>query len=385
MEWLETWRERRKHDDGDETDGASMTGEPTGDDSKGVATGATDGKGSVDENAHNDENTHNEDVDPTGHTADGGPRIDAAGGPRAVETGDAGSAAAGSAGDTNSAAGGPEYGERATATDSAADGGQAGDSKPVIVVVDEKPIFGLNLAWVPGALAFALVMIWLVIGSYSRPASGWQAMQEDVGKISVAVSKAASERQAEVDELLYDSPKPTVEQLDELGGWKLELKQTTVKGKQHVTITNVAAPGGKGAEVWSGDLSTSGPVEIRLHAPLETVLDGGPSDKLVTRAYSITGTLKTDDGEGKGKKFEGKSDGSSATTGEAGDAGNAGGDGYSIVSLINGDSDYRMADLKAVAVDPAGSNAGEDGAARQQTAPGDEMRDTIEPSSTRGE
>ena len=373
MRWLETWRERRKHD-GDEADGASMIGESTGDDSRGVATGDTGGKGEVDENAH----AHNEDVDTAGNTADGSPRIDAADGPRAGETWDAGAAAAG-AGDGASVTS-PEYGERARAAGSAADGGQAGDSKPVIVVVDEKPVFGLNLAWVPGALAFALVMIWLVIGGYSRPASGWQAMQEDVGKISVAVSKAASKRQAEVDELLYDSPKPTAEQLDELGGWKLELKQTTVKGKQHVTITNVAAPGGKGEEVWSGDLSTSEPVEIRLHAPLETVLDGGPSDKLVTRTYSITGTLKTDDGDGK--KGDGKSDGSSATTGEAGDAVD---DGYSIVSLINGDSDYRMADLKAVTVDPADSNAGEDGDTRQQTAPGDEMRDTIEPPSPRGE
>lgn len=379
MEWLEKWRERRKHD-GDETDGTPMIGESadsTNDAGKGLATaaGSTGGNGVVDGNAHNE---HNGDVDHAGQTADGSPRIDAAVGPRAGETGDAGDAAAGN-GNASSAAG-PEYGERAASAGGAADGGQAGDSKPVIVVVDEKPIFGLNLAWVPGALAFALVMIWLVIGGYSRPASGWQAMQEDVGKISVAVSKAASKRQAEVDELLYDSPKPTVEQLDELGGWKLELKQTTVKGKQHVTITNVAAPGGKGEEVWSGDLSTEGPVEIRLHAPLETVLDGEPSDKLVTRAYSITGTLKTDDGDGK--KGEGKSGGSSATTGEARDT--TGSDGYSIVSLINGDSDYRMADLKAVAVDPAGSDAGEDGATRQQTVPGDEMRDTIEPPSPRG-
>ena len=383
MRWLEkTWRERRKHDV-DEADGASMTGESTGDDSKGAATatGNTGGRGAVGKNARNDENTLNGNVDHAGQTAYGSARIDATSDPRADETGDAGDAAADNSGDTNSAAGGPEYGERATAAGSDASGGQAGDSKPVIVVVDEKPVFGLNLAWVPGALAFALVMIWLVIGGYSQPAKGLQAVQEDVGKISVAVSKAASKRQAEVDELLYDSPKPTVEQLDELGGWKLELKQTTVKGKQHVTITNVAAPGGKGEEVWSGDLSTEGPVEIRLHAPLETVLDGEPSDKLVTRAYSITGTLKTDDGNSKGKKGGSKSGGSSANTGEAGDTGS---DGYSIVSLINGDSDYRMADLKAVAVDAAGADAVEDGST-QQTAPGGEMRDTIEPPSPRGE
>lgn len=364
-----------------------MSGESTDDASKGVATGDTAGMSVIDENVRDDS------VEATSQTtrttagaprtdADGRPIADATGSPRASETGDEDAAAADTVDVASSA--GPEYGERATAPGSSPASEQAGDSEsdpadaaggsePVIIVVDKRPILGFNLAWIFGALMFILAMSWLATGSSSQPARDLQAMQEDVGKISAAVSKAASKRQAEVDKLLYDSPKPTVEQLDKLGGWKLELKQTAVKGKQHVTITNVSAPGGKGEKVWSGDLSSKEPVKVRLHAPLETTLDGSPTDKLVTRTYSVTGSLKTDDG----KKGSGKSGGSSTTTGEAGDVGD---EGYSIMSLINGDSDSRMADLKAVAVGSAGSGAGENGATRQQTAPGDEMDDALKPS-----
>lgn len=389
MRWLETWRERRKHD-GNEADGASTVGEATDDASKGAATGDAAGTSVVDENAHDDS------VEAASQTtrttagvpradANDGPIADATGSPRSSETGDENTAAAGT-GDDGSVTG-PEYGERAPAAGSTAGGGQAGDSEhdpvdaagdePVIIIVDKKPLFGFNMTWMLVMLVFALAMIWLGTGNASQPARDLQAMQEDVGKISAAVSKAASKRQAEVDKLLYDSPKPTAGQLDKLGGWKLELKQTAAKDKQHVTITNVAAPGGKGEKVWSGDLASKEQVKVRLHAPLETALDGSPTDKLVTRSYSITGSLKTDDG----KKGSGKSGGSSATTGEAGDNGD---NGYSIMSLINGDSDSRMADLKAVAVGSAGSGAGENGATRQQTAPGDEMDDALKPSDRRG-
>lgn len=386
MRWLETWRERRKHD-GDEADGASTIGEATEDGGNGAATGDTAGASVIDENVRDGS------VEATSQTtrttagapradADGRPIADATGSPRASETGDEDAAAA-DTGDNGSVVD-PEYGERAPVAGSTAGSGQAGDSghdpvdaaggsEPVIIVVDKKPILGFNLAWIFGALMFILAMSWLATGSSSQPARDLQAMQEDVGKISAAVSKAASKRQAEVDKLLYDSPKPTVEQLDKLGGWKLELKQTAVKGKQHVTITNVAAPAGSSKTVWSGDLSSKEPVKVRLHAPLETALDGSPTDKLVTRTYSVTGSLKTDDG----KKGSGGSSGPSTTTGEAGDVGD---EGYSIMSLINGDSDSRMADLKAVAVGSAGSGAGENGATRQQTAPGDEMDDALKPS-----
>lgn len=386
MRWLETWRERRKHD-GDEADGASTIGEATEDGGNGAATGDTAGMSVIDENVRDDS------VEATSQTtrttagaprtdADGRPIADATGSPRASETEDEDAAAADTVDVASSA--GPEYGERATAPGSSPASEQAGDSEsdpvdaaggsePVIIVVDKRPILGFNLAWIFGALMFILAMSWLATGSSSQPARDLQAMQEDVGKISAAVSKAASKRQAEVDKLLYDSPKPTVEQLDKLGGWKLELKQTAVKGKQHVTITNVAAPAGSSKTVWSGDLSSKEPVKVRLHAPLETALDGSPTDKLVTRTYSVTGSLKTDDG----KKGSGGSSGPSTTTGEAGDVGD---EGYSIMSLINGDSDSRMADLKTVAVDSAGSGAGENGATRQQTAPGDEMDDALKPS-----
>lgn len=386
MRWLETWRERRKHD-GDEADGASTIGEATEDGGNGAATGDTAGASVIDENVRDGS------VEATSQTtrttagaprtdADDRPIADATGSPRASETGDEDAAAADTVDVASSA--GPEYGERATAPGSSPASEQAGDSEsdpadaadgsePVIIVVDKKPILGFNLAWIFGALMFILAMSWLATGSSSQPARDLQAMQEDVGKISAAVSKAASKRQAEVDKLLYDSPKPTVEQLDKLGGWKLELKQTAVKGKQHVTITNVAAPAGSSKTVWSGDLSSKEPVKVRLHAPLETTLDGSPADKLVTRTYSVTGSLKTDDG----KKGRGGSSGPSTTTGEAGDVGD---EGYSIMSLINGDSDSRMADLKTVAVGSAGSGAGENGATRQQTAPGDEMNDALKPS-----
>lgn len=382
MRWLETWRERRKHD-GDEADGASTIEEATEDGGNGAATGDTAGASVIDENVRDDS------VEATSQTtrttagapradADDRPIADATGSPRASETGDEDAAAADTVDVASSA--GPEYGERATAPGSSPASEQAGDSEsdpvdaaggsePVIIVVDKRPILGFNLAWIFGALMFILAMSWLATGSSSQPARDLQAMQEDVGKISAAVSKAASKRQAEVDKLLYDSPKPTVEQLDKLGGWKLELKQTAVKGKQHVTITNVAAPAGSSKTVWSGDLSSKEPVKVRLHAPLETALDGSPTDKLVTRTYSVTGSLKTDDGK--------KGSGPSTTTGEAGDVGD---EGYSIMSLINGDSDSRMADLKAVAVGSAGSGAGENGATRQQTAPGDEMDDALKPS-----
>lgn len=364
-----------------------MSGESTDDASKGVATGDTAGMSVVDENARDGS------VEATSQTtrttagaprtdADDRPIADATGSPRASETGDEDAAAADTVDVASSA--GPEYGERATAPGSSPASEQAGDSEsdpadaaggsePVIIVVDKRPILGFNLAWIFGALMFILAMSWLATGSSSQPARDLQAMQEDVGKISAAVSKAASKRQAEVDKLLYDSPKPTVEQLDKLGGWKLELKQTAVKGKQHVTITNVAAPAGSSKTVWSGDLSSKEPVKVRLHAPLETALDGSPADKLVTRTYSVTGFLKTDDG----KKGRGGSSGPSTTTGEAGGTGD---EGYSIMSLINGDSDSRMADLKTVAVGSAGSGAGENGVTRQQTAPGDEMDDALKPS-----
>ena len=364
-----------------------MSGESTDDDGKGTATGDTAGTSVIDENVRDDSV---EATSQTTRTTAGGPRTDAddrpiadaTGSPRASETGEEDAAAADTVDVASSA--GPEYGERATAPGSSPASEQAGDSEsdpvdaaggsePVIIVVDKRPILGFNLAWIFGALMFILAMSWLATGSSSQPARDLQAMQEDVGKISAAVSKAASKRQAEVDKLLYDSPKPTVEQLDKLGGWKLELKQTAVKGKQHVTITNVAAPAGSSKTVWSGDLSSKEPVKVRLHAPLETALDGSPTDKLVTRTYSVTGSLKTDDG----KKGRGGSSGPSTTTGEVGDVGD---EGYSIMSLINGDSDSRMADLKAVAVGSAGSGAGENGATRQQTAPGDEMDDALKPS-----
>lgn len=222
------------------------------------------------------------------------------------------------------------------------------------------------------ALAFALVVgfaVYATNGTGDNRVNDLQAMQADVGKISTAVNEAVDKRRAAVDKLLYDSPSPSEEQLDKLGGWKLELKQTTVGGKQHVAITNVEAPSDSkdaGKEdnedsnvkvVWEGDVASTAAVKFSLSSPVATAFDGSPMDKLLTRPYSITGTLETAGKQAGGKP--GANGSSSASNGSA--ANTAAKEEPSVMALIDGDTEGRVEDLKTVSVADTGSKSDGDG------------------------
>lgn len=243
-------------------------------------------------------------------------------------------------------------------------GGDDGSGQQAQVIIERKGT-GLSLL-LCAALQLALAVSfvgWVTNGAGKTQVNDRQTMQADVGKISTAVNEAVDKRRAAVDKLLYDSPAPSKEQLDKLGGWKLKLKQTTAGGKQHVTITNVEAPSDSkdagndedsGVKVvWEGDVASTSAVKFSLSSPLEAAFDGAPTDKLLTRSYSITGTLET-----AGKQAGGKpgANGSSST------AKTAATEEPSVMALIDGDTDGRVGDLKAVSVADSGSKSdGDDG------------------------
>lgn len=247
------------------------------------------------------------------------------------------------------------------AGDEAADGTD-GSGQQAQVIIERKGT-GLSLLLCAALqLALAVSFVGLVTnGAGKTQVNDRQTMQADVGKISTAVNEAVDKRRAAVDKLLYDSPAPSKEQLDKLGGWKLELKQTTVGGKQHVAITNVEAPSdSKGAGknddedsgvkvVWEGDVASTAAVKFSLSSPVEAAFDGGPTDKLLTRSYSITGTLSTDEIKGK-KPAEAKK---TAST-EAAATSAASAEKLSVMALINGDADGRVGDLKFVRISGSG-------------------------------
>lgn len=253
-------------------------------------------------------------------------------------------------------------------------GSTDGSGQQAQVIIIERKGTGLNLL-LGAALAFALVVglaVYATNGVGYNRVNDLQAMQADVGKISTAVNEAVDKRRAAVDKLLYDSPSPSEEQLDKLGGWKLELKQTTVGGKQHVAITNVEAPSdrkdaGKDDDedssvkvVWEGDLASTAAVKFSLSSPVTAAFDGSPTDKLLTRSYSITGTLETAGKQAGGKP--GANGSSSASNGSA--ANTAATEEPSVMALIDGDADGRVGDLKAVSVTDSGSKSDGDGGSK---------------------
>lgn len=232
--------------------------------------------------------------------------------------------------------------------------GTDGSGQQTQVVIIERKGTGLNLL-LGSALALALAISFAV---YTTNPGGdstmddMQAMRDGLGKISTGVSEAVGKRQAAVDRLLYSSPAPSKKQLDKLGGWKLELKQTAAGGKQHVVVTNVDAPsagnekGASGTIVWEGDVEASSAVKYSLSTPMETTFDGTPTDNLLTRSYSLTGTL---DVAGKRQSDNSKKTGATGYGGAAAE-------NPSVVALIDGDTDGRVEDLKTVSV---GSNESE--------------------------
>lgn len=241
-------------------------------------------------------------------------------------------------------------------------GGETADgSGQQAQVIIERKGTGLSLL-LCAALQLALAVSfvgWVTNGAGKTQVNDRQTMQADVGKISTAVNEAVDKRRAAVDKLLYDSPAPSKEQLDKLGGWKLKLKQTTAGGKQHVTITNVEAPSGSRSAgndedsgvkvVWEGDVASTSAVKFSLSSPVEAAFDGTPTDKLLTRSYSITGTLSTDEIKGK-KPAEAKK---TAST-EAAATSAASTEKLSVMALINGDADGRVGDLKLVRISGSG-------------------------------
>lgn len=253
-------------------------------------------------------------------------------------------------------------------------GSTDGRGQQAQVIIIERKGTGLNLL-LGAALAFALVVgfaVYATNGAGDNRVNDLQAMQADVGKISTAVNEAVDKRRAAVDKLLYDSPSPSEEQLDKLGGWKLELKQTTVGGKQHVAITNVEAPSdskdaGKDDDedssvkvVWEGDVASTVAVKFALSSPLVAAFDDSPTDKLLTRPYSITGTLETAGKQAGGKP--GANGSSSASNGSA--ANTAATEEPSVMALIDGDADGRVEDLKTVSVADSGSKSDGDGGSK---------------------
>lgn len=250
-------------------------------------------------------------------------------------------------------------------------GSTDGGGQQAQVIIIERNGTGMNLL-LGAALAFALVVgfaVYATNGTGDNRVNDLQAMQADVGKISTAVNEAVDKRRAAVDKLLYDSPSPSEEQLDKLGGWKLELKQTTVGGKQHVAITNVEAPSDSkdaGKEdnedsnvkvVWEGDVASTAAVKFSLSSPVATAFDGSPTDKLLTRPYSITGTLET-----AGKQAGGKPEANGSSSASNGSAANtAAKEEPSVMALIDGDTEGRVEDLKTVSVADTGSKSDGDG------------------------
>lgn len=252
-----------------------------------------------------------------------------------------------------------------------------GSGQQVQVIIERKGTGLCLLLCAALQLALAVSFVgWVTNGAGKTQVNDRQTMQADVGKISTAVNEAVDKRRAAVDKLLYDSPAPSKEQLDKLGGWKLKLKQTTAGGKQHVTITNVEAPSDSkdagndedsGVKVvWEGDVASTSAVKFSLSSPLEAAFDGTPTDKLLTRSYSITGTLET-----AGKP--GANGSSSAGNGSA--ANTAAKEEPSVMALIDGDTDGRVGDLKAVSVTDSGSKSDGDGGSKGSKSPTRQQQD----------